>query len=420
MFKGENIQKSLEILILNNLKFGPKRAEYIAQMESLNTLELTKFRFYDTNSLLRILSSDKLQNSVKDLTLIDKSQKIDKTKVELITTILEIFIPKFRNLTKLNFFFTWHDTFKLKPLLSNEQFQKSITCLNLPLSEDINDCTIFFKNFEVLENIELSSISIGSLESTALKEILSSENLQKNIKFMNLTCNVVGSIEELLNFQSLESLNLTNCHLIEDFCNDILKCENFKKSIRELNLSHNYNLFSCCFDELSDFKVLEKLDLSYIRNLTNDSLHKILSCENLQNNLKSLILTNTTSITRENAVMISKFKKLEYLSLNSCNFVDNLGFIIFESENIKKSVQNLDLGWVQISKNDLTEISSFERLETLSFSYSTVKTEELNLLLLNSKLKSSLMSINLNGIFESEPDLEIKKKFKIFKILVEF
>ncbi|KAG0430970.1 hypothetical protein DMUE_5609, partial [Dictyocoela muelleri] len=418
VFKSENIQKSLEILILNNLKFGPKRAEYIAQMECLNTLELTEFKLNNTDSLLRILSSDKLQNSVRELTLVDKSQNIGKTKVDLIKALLEIFIPKFGKLNKLDFFLTWHNTFKFKPILINKKFQMSITHLKLPISEDINECARLFKYFEVLENIDFTSLSIESLESTTLREILSSENLQKNIKIMNLTGNVLDSIDEIIHFQSIESLNLKSCYIAEDLCNYILKCKNFQKSIRELNLSNNNEISNCCFDELSNFKVLEKLDLSYIKNLTNDSLHKILSCENLQNTLKSLILTITTLITMENAEMIGKFKKLEYLRLNGCKFVGNLSYLIFKSENIKKSVKNLDLKWNEISKDDITEISSFDRLETLSFSFCLVKIEDLNLLLDSPKLKSSLMSINLKGIFEYRQNLEIKNKFAIFKVLV--
>ncbi|KAG0433803.1 hypothetical protein DMUE_5388, partial [Dictyocoela muelleri] len=335
MFKSENILKSLKILILNNFNFGPNRAVYIAQIESLNTLKFTKFKLNDINSLLRILCSDTLQNSVKDLTLIDKSQNIGKTEAKLITTILKIFILKFCNLKKLDFFLTWYDTLKLKTILNNKKFQKSIKHLNFPPSEDINECASFLKDFEVLENIDLSSISIGSLEPPTLREILGSENLQKNIKFENFSRNVADSIDELLHFQSLESLNLANCYITEEFCNYILKCKNFHKSIRELNLSCNNEISDCCLAELSNFKVLEKLDLSYNRNLTNDQLHKILSCENLQNTLKSLILTNTISITTQNAELIGKFKKLEYLSLNYSTFVENSSYLILKSENIK-------------------------------------------------------------------------------------
>ncbi|KAG0435571.1 hypothetical protein DMUE_4668, partial [Dictyocoela muelleri] len=421
MFKSENIQKSLEILILDNFKFGPNRADYIAQMGCLYRLKITKFGFHDINSLLRILSSDKLQNSVKDLTLIDKIRDIGKTKIGLIKALLEIFIPKFSNLKKLDFFITWSETLKVKPILSNKQFQKSITYLKLPISEDINECASFFKYFEVLENIDLSFISISALVSTTLRKILSSENLQKNIKFIKLPCEVIGPIDELLHFQSLESLNLINCKLTEEFCSVFLKCKNFQKSIRVLSLSLNNKIYNCCFDELSNFRVLEKLVLNHHMDLTNDLLYKILSCENLQNILKSLILTNTTLITRQNAEMIGKFKKLEYLSLNYCGFVDNSSYLIYKSENIKKSVKNLDLCLENISSNDIAEISSFERLETLSFNFFRAKIEDINkILLLSLKLKSSLMLINFNGCFESEPDLEIKKKFKIFKVMADF
>ncbi|STX50350.1 AAA domain (dynein-related subfamily) [Legionella busanensis] len=261
---------------------------------------------------------------------------------------------------------------------------------------------IKLKQLEVLD-VSNSTISPDSLQQLLLAtQTLKSLNLSScPVKLREVIRNKDGKFIDDINFDCLESLDVSNTPVTSILLNEILSKT---KTLKILNLS------SCKrailnFSKEINFQYLERLDLSN-SEITNKNLQDILT---QAKGLKSLNISKRLSNLNE-VDNILELPKLEELNVSQSSIADHdLQNILIKARHIK----SLNLQACNHLSGDFTEHLDFTSLEKFNANETRIGVGSLREILLQAK---TLKSLELSA-YSNLPEILADIKFSCLKKL---
>ncbi len=356
----------------------------------LHTLEIENYSSQYETIQLSELPSDKLTRlTLRSLSIDDKStlKRFSNLQSLSLTYIHDLdslsFLSAIPNLTALTL-----DTIEAADSTAIEA-KTNLTTLVLSRTR-IEDFS-FLEKFSELEKLGLSTyysnveLDIADISSNAKLTSLSLNNLS------------VDNVSELSTFTELQSLSLEELNLSSlNFLQAMPQLTSLKlNSLYNVNdlgwLSFTPNLTELYIRELdnnADFSALSELknmsDLTIDSDYSNfalDTLSKMQALETLnlevslfeassETTLPSLKTLNVKSSSYSNMVNLTNFPALESVELSKGHYYGNEGKITtLDSLGSNSSLKSFKIsGFKELE--DITQISQFENLETLSINYS--------------------------------------------------
>ncbi|KJZ02648.1 PKD domain-containing protein [Pseudoalteromonas piscicida] len=385
----------------------------------LHTLEIENYSSQYETIQLSELPSDKLTRlTLRSLSIDDKStlKRFSNLQSLSLTYIHDLdslsFLSAIPNLTALTL-----DTIEAADSTAIEA-KTNLTTLVLSRTR-IEDFS-FLEKFSELEKLGLSTyysnveLDIADISSNAKLTSLSLNNLS------------VDNVSELSTFTELQSLSLEELNLSSlNFLQAMPQLTSLKlNSLYNVNdlgwLSFTPNLTELYIRELdnnADFSALSELknmsDLTIDSDYSNfalDTLSKMQALETLnlevslfeassETTLPSLKTLNVKSSSYSNMVNLTNFPALESVKLSKGHYYGNEGKITtLDSLGSNSSLKSFKIsGFKELE--DITQISQFENLETLSINYSLAA--DISDIASLTKLKSLTLS-NFSTFFRAD------------------
>ncbi|KAG0437422.1 hypothetical protein DMUE_3698 [Dictyocoela muelleri] len=221
----------------------------------------------------------------------------------------------------------------------------------------------------------------------------------KSFENSNFTSELALEISKLKN---LEALNFKISNLPPEFLKTIFNNENLKYTLKKLELTNWAEISEETADDISKIEVLELLDLSFCE-INEENLDKILGSKKLQENLKSLNLTRTKSLTSKHVNKIVNFTKLKDLKLGQNYIHENSLIDILSDPDFQSNIENLEIYGIETEfGNDFDEpyifkcLKNFESLKKLSITIMPANYKLIRSLSKDDKIISVLENIRLS------------------------
>ncbi|MGA4607843.1 PKD domain-containing protein [Pseudoalteromonas maricaloris] len=328
-------------LALRTLSIDDKNT--LKRFSNLQSLSLTYIHDLDSLSFL---------NSIPNLTALtlDNIEAADSTAIEAKTNLTTLvlnrtqiedfsFLEKFSELEKLGLSRYYSDAELDIADISGNTKLTSLSLNNLSV-DNVSELSTF---------TELQSLSLEELNLSSLSF------LQSMPQLTSLKLNSLYNINDLgwLSFTP----NLTELYIRELDNNADFSALSELKNMRDLTIDSDYSNFA--LDTLSKMQALETLNLEV-------SLFEASS----ETTLPSLKTLNVKSSSYSNMVNLTNFPALESVELSKGHYYGNEGKITtLDSLGSNSSLKSFKIsGFTELE--DITQISQFENLETLSINYS--------------------------------------------------
>ncbi|ODV59511.1 L domain-like protein [Ascoidea rubescens DSM 1968] len=260
-------------------------------------------------------------------------------KIVAYNTLHTLKVTRIKNLSKIKFFFE----------LSNVNLKKlSISYSEFDEYEKKPNAGLLLKNLSKLQFLDLSN-------NFHFSNNLIFSNLPSNLKFLDLSCNNISSIENLNHLGSLSHLDLSgNC--INHLCN-----LHGLTSLEYLNVSKmdfSFYSFERSFLKIGDISYLKSLK---VLNASNNSLSKIDKTLNQLSSLSSLNLSGNFIKVIENIDKLTNLKKLD-LSYNLIASIKPINPIC---------CLKINLVYLNLNYNCINEIKGICQLDNLKYLFLT-------------------------------------------------
>lgn len=391
LLKSNRIRNKLERLSIKLDEETPY--DFLNLISGLGKLKKLRLVLYGIKAggLIKIFTIDGIRTKLDELKFlrtntISRNEAIELSKVE--------------NLKYLNISCQDFPIYAFNKILGGKKIQNTLESLILSKFQRLTD-----ENAKIISNLkclEVLKMQLSELSQEAMGFLFQSVKLQNSIRNFCFDGNEIGhskNLEMFSNFKKLENISLGSCRgdRGEKSILQILQCKNFHKSVKYLRFIDTNITLDHCKNIASDFKNIECL-VFISCSIESEGLDIIFGSRNVQLYLKSLSFQKLNSMKKKHFELIANFESLKTMKIVDCSYIrEECIDILLKSEKLQKTIENILMHkMTRLPFSDLTAFRRFHSLKTLDLSSCQLTGDNLEIILSDEKLYSSLRLLNLN------------------------